>query len=112
MFTSDTSDHFLDDDGLTDTCTTEESNLTTADKRAEQVDDLNACFEDFCFGVEFNKLRRRLVNRTRILGINRAKLVDRFTQKVEHATEHAFADGHGDRSAGVGHFHATLHTVC
>src|SRR5690606_38636067 len=45
--TGDTSDELLQNNRLAKTSTTEQSSLTTADERREQVDDLDARLEDF-----------------------------------------------------------------
>lgn len=44
--TCNTGDHFLDKNGLTHTCTTEEADLSTLNVRGEKVDNLDACFQD------------------------------------------------------------------
>ncbi len=50
MGTSDTGDKLGENDGFAQTGTSEQTGLTTADERCEQVDDLDAGFEDFGFG--------------------------------------------------------------
>ena len=46
-----------------------------------------------------------------LVGLDRAALVDRAAEHVHDAAEHARADGHRDRGAGVAHLHAALQAV-
>ena len=48
MAHGDVVDEFLNQHRLADTCTAEETNLTTATIGRQQVNDLNTCDEDFC----------------------------------------------------------------
>src|SRR5699024_9068107 len=48
----DTSNHFLNENGLTNTRTTEEANLAALNVRGQQVGDLNTGFEDFSLALE------------------------------------------------------------
>mgnify|MGYP001558526469 FL=1 len=55
-------DEFLDKHGLTDTGTTEQTNLTTTSVRGKQVDDLNTGLENLGSSRLLNKGRRVAVD--------------------------------------------------
>ena len=48
------------------------------------------------------------MDRIVLVGLDRPVFVHRVAGHVEHAAHDAFADGHGDRRAGIGDFHAAL----
>ena len=50
------------------------------------------------------------MNRIIFVGFHRPLFIHRLAGDVEHAAHDAFADGHGDRRAGVGDFEAALQT--
>ena len=52
METRQTGDEFLDDDGLADAGPAEQPGLAAANVRGQQVDDLDAGFEDLGLGFE------------------------------------------------------------
>ena len=109
--TGDAGDHLLDDDGLADACTAEETDLSTADERAEEVDDLDAGLQDLGLGVELDEVGRLAVDRRGLGRGDRTTLVDRLAEEVEHAAEHAFTHGNAHGRAGVDARVATLHAV-
>ena len=57
------------------------------------------------------ELRRRLVDRAALVGLDRTALVDRPAEHVHDAAEHAGAHGHLDVLAGAVHLHAALQAV-
>jgi len=111
VFACDTGDHFLDDDGLTDACSAEQADFAATDERAQQVDDLDACFEDFGLGVQICKRWRALVDGAIVIGFDRSAFIHGFTEQVKDASEHGFADRNLDRIAGISDFHAACHAV-
>ena len=76
-------DELHDDHRLANTRTTKGSNLTTLRERANQVDDLDAGFEDFGRGGLINKRRSRGVNRVALLVRNRTKPIHCVTRHIE-----------------------------
>ena len=58
----DTGDHLLDQNGLADTGTTEQTDLAALDVRGEQVDDLDAGLEDLGLALELVERRRLAVD--------------------------------------------------
>ena len=61
--TGDAGDQLGEDDGLAQTGTAEQAGLSAADERRQQVDDLDAGFEDFGLGAEVFERGRLAVNR-------------------------------------------------
>jgi len=59
---SDVVNELKNDDGLADARATERADFTTLGERADEVDDLDAGFEDVCLGVLIGELRSRAVN--------------------------------------------------
>ena len=57
------------------------------------------------------KLGGCAVNRARLLGVDRAAVVDRVTDDVQDAPQALGPDGHRDGGAGVAHFHAADEAV-
>ena len=56
--TGDARDHFLNDDGLAYAGPAEQADLSAADKRAKQIDHLDAGLEHFGLGVELGEFWR------------------------------------------------------
>jgi len=103
-------DQLLDQDGLTDTSTTEQTNFTTLGDRRDQVDDFDAGFQDFDPARLVNQWRRCAVN-WRSFFERAAFAVDRFAGHVEHAAQGGVADRDADWRAGVSHDSAAGQTV-
>ena len=101
VFVSDVTDELLDKDGLTYTGTAEETDLTTLNIRAEQVDDFDTGFEDFLFRALFCEAWCFAVDGPAFFSCNWASFVDRLTGDVEEAAESGVADWHGDWATGV-----------
>ena len=109
MLLCDVVDEFLNDDGLSDAGPAEQSDLATLKKGLNEVDDLDP-------GLEHLFRRRLLIERGSLpmdghvlLGVDRAKLVDRLAENVQHAAERLAPHGNGDARAGVDRLHATNH---
>ena len=83
---SDPSDQLLENNRFSKTCTTEQTSLTTADERGQQIDNLDTGFENFSVGGEFGNCGSLTVNRPSVLRLDVASLIDRLTKYVEHAT--------------------------
>ena len=94
VLTGDTRDELGQNDRLAQTGTAEQTGFTAADERREQVDNLDARFEDLGFGRQFGERRRIAMDRPEFLGIDRAAPIDRIAQEVEHAAECLFAHGY------------------
>jgi len=96
---------------LDDARAAEQANLSTPTIWREKIDDLDAGLEHFDFGALFGEFGRRLVNRTELLCVNRAALIDRRTNDIQDATENFRADGNLNRRACVFHSLPALQTV-
>ncbi len=96
--------------GLAHTGTAEQADFTALGKRADQVDNLDAGFEQFFRSGQLVIGRRLAVNRGALLFANRATLVDRVAEHVHDAAERLYPDGHIDRGAGIFHRQIPAHT--
>ncbi len=97
----DTGDELGENDRLAETGPAEQAGLAAADERREQVDDLDAGFEELGLGREVAERGRLAVDRPVFVGIDRTAAVDRVAGDVEDAAERGFADGHFHGLAGV-----------
>jgi hypothetical protein len=104
-------DQFLNQDGLADTGTTEQSNLTTSGVRGQQVDDLDTGLQDFGGGGLVNEGRRIGVDGRHLDTFDRASLVDGLTDDVHDSTEGLGTDGDGDGRTGVDDLLASDETI-
>lgn len=111
MGLGDVVDKLLNQDGLADTGTAEETNLATTRVRGEQVDDLDTGLEDLGRGRLVNVRGRVGVNREVLDGLDRATLVDRLADNVDDATEAARSDGDLDGRTRVDDVLATDETL-
>ena len=105
------SDEFLENNGLTQPCTTEQTGFTTANERREQVDDFDARFKDFGVGRKFGNRWGFAVNRPLGVGLDVTALVDGFTKNVEDPTEGSFADRDRHGATGIDAVESTHQTV-
>ncbi len=69
---------FLNQNGFSNTCTTEETDLTAFDIRAEEVDDLDAGFKDDGLGRLILEFRRVVINRMLFTGVEFRTVIDGF----------------------------------
>lgn len=104
-------DELLDEDGLADSGSTEESNLSSTRVGGEEVDDLDAGLEDLGRGRLVDELWRVGVDRAHGDTDDGSTLVDRLTDDVHDATEAGGADGDEDGRAGVDDSLATDETL-
>ena len=97
----DSGDELGENNRLAETGTAEQTGLAAADERGEQVDNLDAGFEQFGLCGQITKCRRVAVDRPVLVGIDGTAAIDRLAGDVEHAAERCFADGDLHRLAGV-----------
>ena len=109
--TGDTGDQLGENDRLAQTGTAEQTGLATADERRQQVDHLDARFEQLGLGRQVDQLRSVAVDRPVLVGVDRAAAVDRLADQVEHAAQRGLADRHGHRRAGIDALLAADHAV-
>ena len=79
----------------------EQPGLAAANKRRQQVDDLDARLEQLGLRGQVAQRRRVAMDRPVFVGVNRPAAVDRLAHDVEHAAQRRFADRHLDRLARV-----------
>jgi hypothetical protein len=104
----------LDENGLTDTGTTEETNLTTSGVRGEEVDDLNTGLENLSSGRLLSEGRGVSVDGKVLGSLDRSSLVNGLTTDVDDSTKGTSANGDSDGSTSVsdrGASDKTLSTV-
>jgi len=105
-------DHFGDENGLADSCTTEQTDLSTGEIRGEEVDDLDARFEHPLGRFESVERRSRTVDFPTLDIFEFLRVgVEDVAPHVPHVTERLRADGHRNATARVAHRGATLQTV-
>ncbi len=111
MLGRDVVDQFQHRHGLADAGTAEQTDLAALGERADQIDDLDAGFEQLDRRRQLVEFRRLLMDPAPLLGLDRAALVDRAAEHVHDAAEHAGTDRHHDAVAGVVHRHAAPQAV-
>jgi len=90
--------------GLAQPGPAEQSRLAAADEWRQEVDHLDPRLEQLGGGRQFRDGRRIAVDRPVFRGIHRPAVVDRLSQKVEHAAQGRRAHRHLHRAARVHHF--------
>jgi hypothetical protein len=112
VFLGDVGDEFHDDDGLADAGAAEEADLAALGVGGEEVDDLDAGFEDGVGGEGVFEERTFAVDGPALFGVGEvAAVVEGFAEEVEDVAEDLFADGDGDGPAGIDAFHAADEAV-
>ena len=91
---SDVVDELHERHGLADTGAAEQSNLTALGDRHDQVDDLDAGFEQARWSLPALRRTARAVDRHRGFSANVAGIVDRVTEDVHDAAQCLLADRH------------------
>jgi hypothetical protein len=94
-------DKLLNEDGLTDTGTAEETNLTTTGIGGKKVDNLNTGREHLSRGRLVLERWGLGVNRSELVGLHRSTLVNRLTNDVQNTAKGATADRDSNRSTSV-----------
>ena len=97
--------------GLADAGAAEQAHLTALRERADQVDHLDARFEQFRRRRQLVERRSLLVDRALGFAFDRTGFVDRTAEHVHDAAERRLADGHADGQARVLHHDAAAQTV-
>lgn len=103
-------DKLLDKHSLTDTGTTEETNLTTTGVRGEEVDDLDTGLENLSLGGLVNERGGLDVDGGNLGALDGSTLVHGLADDVHDTTESTGADGDLDGETGVKDLLATNET--
>src|SRR6202041_477599 len=96
-------------DGLSDACAAEEADRAALQKWLDEVDNLDAGLEHLFLGRLLVERRRLAVDGQVHLGVDRAELVDRLAEDVEHPAQRLATHRHRDACAGVDRLHASDH---
>lgn len=104
-------DKLLNEHSLTDTGTTEQTNLTTTGVGSKQVDDLDTSDKDLSRGGLVNELRGVGVDRSELVGLDGTTLVNGVTSDVHDTAQSTGTDGDGDRGTSIGGLGTTDETL-
>ena len=100
-----------DNHGLTNTSSTEGSHFTTLREGANEVDDFNACLENFSGCCLINQRRCWAVNGILLVVCNWPTLVNSIAGNVEDTTKNTGSNRNGNRCTSIGDFNTTLETI-
>lgn len=95
-------DQLLNEHSLSDTGTSEETNLSTTSVRSQQVDNLDTGDEDLSGGGLLGELRGVGVDGGVLGGLDGTTLVNGVTSDVHDTTKGTVTNGDLDGSTGVG----------
>src|SRR5574343_371008 len=104
-------DQFHHVDRLAHAGTAEQADLAALGERADQIDHLDAGFQQINRRRQLVELRRSGVDRANFVASDRAGFVDRATEHVHDAAQGAVADRHGNGCTGVVDLHAAAQAV-
>jgi hypothetical protein len=105
-------DELLNQHGLSDTGTTEETNLSTTSIRSEEIDDLDTGLENLSGRGLVNESGRVGVNGAKLDTLDRATLINGLANNVHNTAESSSSDGNLDGSTSVDDLLATNETLC
>ena len=111
MGSGDVVDQLLNQNGLANACAAEQTDLTALGIGANQVDDLDAGFQNLGSGLLLLVGRSGTVDGPALDALYRRFVVNGLTQQVKYTSQALFANGNGDRRAGVGGLGAALQAV-
>ena len=109
MLQRDVVDELHDDDGLAHARAAEQADLAALQERLDQVDDLHAGLEHFHRRRLLVKARRLAMDGIALGGVDRAQLVHRVADDVQHAAQRLATHGNGDGPAEIDGLHAAHH---
>lgn len=104
-------DKLLNEHSLTDTSTTEQTNLTTTGVGGKKIDDLDTSDENLSRGGLVDELGGVGVDRSELLGLDGTTLVNGVTSDVHDTAKSGRADRDGDRGTSVGSLSTTDETL-
>jgi hypothetical protein len=111
MGLGDVVDKLLNQHGLADTSTTEETNLATAGVGGKEIDDLDTRFQNFSGSGLVDEWRGVGVNRRELDTLDGAALVDGLTNDVHNTTKGGLSDGNLDGATGIDDLGTTDETL-
>ena len=111
MGLGDVVDEFLNQHGLANTGTTEQTNLSATGVGGKQVDNLDTGLQDLGSGRLLNEGGRVGMDRTKLDTLDGTPLVNGLANDVHDTTQSALPDGNPNRSASVYNLLATDETL-
>ena len=104
-------DELHDEDGFADAGATEQPDLAALGVGADEIDDLDAGFQDLGRALLILKRGGGTVDGPAFLGLDRRAVIDGLAQKVENASETFLAHRHADGRTGINSFHAAHQAI-
>ena len=101
-------DQLLNEHRLADTCTSEQSDLTTLCIRGKQVNDLDAGLEHFYDRALLLEARRLSVDTPVLLLLQLLTAVDRIAEHVEQSSQRLLSYRNFDTASGSRYFHILM----
>ena len=111
MSLRDVVDQLLNQHSLTDTGTTEKTNLSTTSVGGKEIDDLDTGLEDLSGRGLLDERRGVVVDGEDLVALDRTTLINGLTNDVHDTTERALADGNLDGSTGIDDLLSTNETL-
>jgi hypothetical protein len=111
MGLGDVVDELLDEHSLSDTGTSEETNLSTTSVGSKEIDDLDTGFEDLGGGRLLDECRGVCVDGLHPVTHDGTTLVNGLANDVHDTTESSLSDGDHDGCTGVDDLGATNETL-
>ncbi len=102
---------FHNQNRFADAGTSEQTDFAAFGIRFKQINNLNACSQDFGLGRLIDKRRRRTMNRIIMLGLDVAATVHRLADNINDTPEKIRSDRHLNRRARINHILTAHQTV-
>ena len=104
-------DQLLNEHCLSDTCSSEKTDLPTTSVRGKQVDDFDTGDKNFSRCGLLDELRSVGVDRVQLDGLNRTPLIDGVTSNVHDSSEGSRSDRYSDGIASINGLCASSKTL-
>jgi hypothetical protein len=101
MSLSDIVNELHDEDGLSDTGTTEESNLSSSGVGSEEIDNLDTSNEEISTVTLLSEGRRVSVNGSVLISVNGTTLIDGLSNNIDNSTEGLGTDGYQNGGSDI-----------
>ena len=111
MGSGDVVNQLLNQNGFAYAGAAEQADFTTLCVGADQVDNLNAGFQNFGSGLLLLVGGSGAVDGPDLLRLNRGLVINGLTQQIEYTSQTFLTHGNRDGSAGIGGLGASLQTV-
>ena len=105
-------DQFHDHNGLAHAGAAEHTDLTALGVGADQVDNLDTCFQDLRGCGQFLKRGSRTVNVPALFCFNFRTVIHHVSENVENPAQRFTAHRYGNALSGIRYGHTALQAVC